>query len=789
MKLSRLAPCISAAAVALASTLLANTPPDLLNYQGVLRNASNQPLDGSFDMVFRFLEAASGDEALVDRHDGANQVIVDGGLFNVQLGGGVVSDGAGPGTYTALSQVFRDFGNVLLRVEIDGETLSPDVRVLSAGYALNATYLNGVFESQFLRSDENDTAVGKIFFAGDPSGPGISQGSVFISPGAAAANETLLGVAVASADRFKVDAEGDTTVQGRLGLGAAAPDTKLEIVDGSITLDGSGLGTWGGIWLKTQHLGTSANHHMILRGEEDASLAESLSVYHRNATPTDDPGTTERAFRIQWDGTTMLGSSASALANPPAGGALVADGPIWNLGTSLYMNQDGPLADVSLYFYDDGSPEGDSIRFSTTDDSFSFSGTLRVDGSILLDGNILQDGTTTSMNVVGPDANQFIRFFEDGSSLGEQLQWDNTNDRFLFSDSLFVGGDLDASGAKNFVQNHPFRPDLSIVYSALEGGEVATYTRGSARLEAGVARIALDETFALVTLPGPGLTAHLTPRGEPALLYVESLTTETLVVRASAESPQDAAFDYAVLGLRIGFENRSVLKPRAAEAPIPFAAHEERVYAERPDLRGYSPLARFARMTDTAVDTDAAATLRGGIGEHDPDGPTAETLAVGVDQVPRSDGANVVTDVPEPGPPAAARDGERVPSIMPLEWIDLKLSGSAEPGDLLALDPQRPGLMRVATIPGDPGVVGVSMGEATVVEDGTWRVPVASSGIVTVRADAGYGAIQAGDLVQSSATAGHAMRATEPLPGTVVGKALDRLDTGIGTIRIVVVLR
>ena len=43
------------------------TPPEYLNYQGVLRDAADAPLGGNYDMVFRFFDAASvGNELLVD---------------------------------------------------------------------------------------------------------------------------------------------------------------------------------------------------------------------------------------------------------------------------------------------------------------------------------------------------------------------------------------------------------------------------------------------------------------------------------------------------------------------------------------------------------------------------------------------------------------------------------------------------------------------------------------------------------------------------------------------------
>ena len=47
-----------------------------------------------------------------------------------------------------------------------------------------------------------------------------------------------------------------------------------------------------------------------------------------------------------------------------------------------------------------------------------------------------------------------------------------------------------------------------------------------------------------------------------------------------------------------------------------------------------------------------------------------------------------------------------------------------------------------------------------------------------------------GDLLVSSPTAGHAMRAPDPAsPGAVIGKALESLEAGTGKIRMIVMLR
>lgn len=77
------------------------------------------------------------------------------------------------------------------------------------------------------------------------------------------------------------------------------------------------------------------------------------------------------------------------------------------------------------------------------------------------------------------------------------------------------------------------------------------------------------------------------------------------------------------------------------------------------------------------------------------------------------------------------------------------------------------------------------------------KVPVAVIGVVPVKASAENGPIQPGDLLTTSATPGHAMKAT-PVdvggvsiyrPGTIVGKALTPLAQDTGVITVVVTLQ
>jgi hypothetical protein len=71
------------------------------------------------------------------------------------------------------------------------------------------------------------------------------------------------------------------------------------------------------------------------------------------------------------------------------------------------------------------------------------------------------------------------------------------------------------------------------------------------------------------------------------------------------------------------------------------------------------------------------------------------------------------------------------------------------------------------------------------------RMPLALTGKVYCKADAHYGAIKVGDLLTTSPTPGHAMRASDPVRavGAILGKALRPLTQGQGLIPILVALQ
>jgi hypothetical protein len=428
-----------------------------------------------------------------------------------------------------------------------------------------------------------------------------------------------------------------------------------------------------------------------------------------------------------------------------------------------YMNYDGPDQSQTLYFYEGGAAGGRFFGWNDGEARFKMNDRLKLTGALELNN-------TLEMDDDGPDGNQRIYFYEAGSVAGESFGWTDANDRFETTDDLHVVGGFSATGAKAFVQNHPTRADLSIVYAALEGNEVGTYTRGTARLAGGRARIALDETFAMVTLPGVGLTAHLTPRSPGASLYVASVDARELVVGSNEGSSPDALFDYVVLGLRIGFEEHAVLQPRLGDAPIPSQASVEDRFREHPDLRTHTALARFSAMAADAggpsADAQAARALRTGIGEYDPRDERPPALA--------HEPAPEPVPAPAPGPAVTYRT---YPVLEPVEA-----------GEVLVADPSDPSFLRRSE-GGADAVVGVAAGApGTHYQAGT-QVPVAEVGLAWVLVDAGTVPVERGDLLTVSPMAGAAMRSLHASPGTILGKALEPLASGVALARVLVMLR
>ena len=126
--------------------------------------------------------------------------------------------------------------------------------------------------------------------------------------------------------------------------------------------------------------------------------------------------------------------------------------------------------------------------------------------------------------------------------------------------------------------------------------------------------------------------------------------------------------------------------------------------------------------------------------------------------------------------------------------------GQPIPGMLVCIDSENPGALTVSDKAYDPTVAGIIsgaggikpgmlMGQAGSVSDGQYAV--ALTGRVYCLADAMYGKIKPGDLLTTSDTPGHAMKATDyaKAQGAIIGKAMSSLQDGKGIVLVLVSLQ
>ena len=131
------------------------------------------------------------------------------------------------------------------------------------------------------------------------------------------------------------------------------------------------------------------------------------------------------------------------------------------------------------------------------------------------------------------------------------------------------------------------------------------------------------------------------------------------------------------------------------------------------------------------------------------------------------------------------------------EDFDILGADEVKPGTVMVIDQE--GVLRQSQQPYDKRVAGVIAGAGDykpgmVLDrhpEQRNRLPLALLGKVYCRVDAQYASIEVGDLLTTSPTFGHAMRAADPLRafGAVIGKALRPLGSGRGLLPILIALQ
>jgi len=281
-------------------------------------------------------------------------------------------------------------------------------------------------------------------------------------------------------------------------------------------------------------------------------------------------------------------------------------------------------------------------------------------------------------------------------------------------------------------------------------------------------------------------------------------------VRGPAGSSAD--FDYMVWGLRIGFEEQSIVQPKKDDSKIPSMHQHEEFFKDDPSLRSFTALARFKGIEESVhgrknVDLSRAGSLRDAVGvfsyrdpkelEHDP-GRHATLPPAQPASSPESAGgaspAGTAAPLPVEGPAkqggsvpggssgvADAGNGSATPMPATAAALDRFVAqGAIEDGDVVSLMPTAPGSVVRSAGPTDPLVIGCAQ---PVGADSTAAAPrpsmtagqvaVASSHLALCHVDASNGAIAVGDRLTLSPAPGMAMKLDPGVAGaTILGRAV-----------------
>jgi len=618
--------------VFLASLCLAGIPK-MINYQGMLTQSDGTtPVnDGTYTIDFRIWNHVTSTSPSYLKWTDTLSVSVSHGLFDVRLG-----------EEKPINLPFNEQYWLEMKVGLD-PPLAPRIKLTSVGYAYRASIADSAVASPppstgggwtddgvnvRLTTSTDKVSIGvpnplgklHINTAGWDAAhlyleaPSYGHSRILqASDGLLLRNYYSTGTATSFSFRNSTDAHLlDIRADGNVGIGTTSPAYKLDVRGNRIQLKEDATGDWmamradgdaldftfagGNLYVQS----TTAGENILLNPTTNSNVGIGTTTPGTKLDVASGSGTAIRAVVTSAGG---WGIEASA----KEGGAHIGDadgtshayiGHV-NTGVEGYGDEQGGYfqdADNGAYAHVGYGNRGIEAKGTEMGGYFQDS-----DGSGYARVGCSDDGIRANGNFSGGD-------FGDLNSAG----W------------VWAGYDIYkvyGIGLVSFVQNHPYEKDRVITYTAPEGDEAATYTRGTSRLVAGEARVTLGETFKWVTNPDIGLTAHLTPRGDCKGLYVASLTTSELVVKELQGGTSDVSFDYIVYGLRIGFEEASVVQTKKREAYIPSMKDHRDLYDKYPELRHFNALERFREMNaqiGKPFDLGASRALRDAIHEFDP---------------------------------------------------------------------------------------------------------------------------------------------------------------------------
>jgi len=222
--------------------------PGYVSYQGTLRDASDDPANGAYNMKVRICDdaACTGDILWCEKHNG---VEVREGRFNLLLGDGDGGCVGGHPTGPISADIFTQ-PDRWVELRVGGTLMTPRQRLAAAPYAMAATYANklsapdGDPAEAVTVNNAGDVHIGDGSSSADVE---IPMGGVCIDSDGACASPGDGGLRVGDSGIHGTDSSGNDLYlvpsTGKVGVGTTDPQKKLD-VDGDVRVSGDlGIGT------------------------------------------------------------------------------------------------------------------------------------------------------------------------------------------------------------------------------------------------------------------------------------------------------------------------------------------------------------------------------------------------------------------------------------------------------------------------------------------------------------------------------------------------------------------
>jgi len=266
---------------------------------------------------------------------------------------------------------------------------------------------------------------------------------------------------------------------------------------------------------------------------------------------------------IEDAGTTIFDASSGALASgvlPSSIDASSLDGNTLSqvragvtssdVGLGNVLNKEQIAIDGSNSMNEDLDVGGNGISNIGDSANFDSFGNLNNVGEIDGINRIWADagGDSTADLAIYSNDQLYLSADEDGSSGGPYS--------CTISGS---NGDFQCDGSKDWV--HDIGNGKEAVYSAQESAEVRAVKEGSVEIKDGEATVEMPSHFTkTVSSERPSLKAQATP-SELAQVAVTEKTRDSITIEAS----KDVKVDYRVTGIREGYEDKQVVRPKEEE--------------------------------------------------------------------------------------------------------------------------------------------------------------------------------------------------------------------------------